>query len=156
MQLATTVIIQPHIQPAPANAAPDFIGGIDYSGQQGRFTRFSAHATNFIYGDADGYATLKEAIDAATWATVGASQSAAGIYELDGRFHARRLDNALTFASSGKSWQGVWRLEQYPADRDLLTGVIKGVTRVDALKAVVDGAQRIDVTNLAVADPAPR
>ena len=134
---------------SPAPAAPTFEGGIDFEGS-GRFTKFSAHATDFVYGDAAGYASLQEAIDAVTMLTVCAPQSAAGIFEQDGRFHARRLDNKLTFAT-GASWEGVWRLEQYPADRELLDGRVAGVTRADALKAVVDGIERHDVTALPVA-----
>jgi hypothetical protein len=142
--------------PRTPATAPSFSGGIDYAGTAGRFTRFSAHATDHVYGDAAGYATLQAAIDAATFETIGARQSAAGIFELDGRFHARRLDNELTFASSGQAWSGVWRLEQYPADLELLDGRIAGVTRSEALRAIVDGAQRIDVTALPVAPPTPR
>ena len=153
MQLAPitpTAVATPH-----AAKVPTFEGGIDYEGTDGRFTKFSAHATDFVYGDESGYGSLQEAIDAVTFATVGSRQAAAGIFELDGRFHARRLDNELTF-KNGASWSGVWRLEQYPADIELLDGSIKGVTRVEGLKAVVDGAQRIDVSDLAVAPPAPR
>lgn len=134
---------------APATAAPKFEGGIDFAGS-GRFTRFSAHATDFVYGDAAGYGTLQEAIDAVTMLTVGSRQSAAGIFEQDGLFHARRLDNKLTFAS-GATWEGVWRLEQYPADRELIDGSVTGVTRADALKAVVDGIERHDVSALPIA-----
>lgn len=129
--------------------APVFAGGIDFSGS-GRFTKFSAHATNFVYGDAAGYGSLQEAIDATTMLTVGARESAAGIFELDGRFHARRLDNKLTFAT-GATWEGVWRLEQFPADRELLDGRLAGVTRADSLKAIVDGIERHDVSALPVA-----
>lgn len=134
---------------APVAVAPAIEGGIDFAGT-GRFSKFSAHATNFVYGDEAGYGTLTEAIDAATMLTVGARQSAAGIFELDGRFHARRLDNKLTFAT-GATWEGVWRLEQYPADRELLDGRLTGVTRTEALKAVVDGVERFDVSALPVA-----
>jgi hypothetical protein len=133
----------------PAVDAPTIEGGIDFAGT-GRFTKFSAHATKFVYGDAAGYGTLQEAIDAVTMLTVGSRESAAGIFELDGRFHARRLDNKLTFAT-GATWEGVWRLEQYPADRELLDGRLTGVTRTDALKAVVDGMERHDVSALPVA-----
>ena len=133
----------------PAVDTPAFEGGIEFSGA-GRFTRFTAHATNFVYGDRAGYDSLQGAIDAATMLTVGARQSAAGIFELDGRFHARRLDNTLTFAT-GATWQGVWRLEQFPADRELLDGSLTGVTRTQALKAVVDGIERHDVSALPVA-----
>lgn len=129
---------------------PTFTGGIDFEGT-GRFTKFSAHATKHVYGDPAGYPSLQEAIDGVTFETVGARQAAAGIFELDGRFHARLLDNTVTFAN-GANWKGVWRLEQYPADRELLDGSAKGVTtRAEALRAVVDGAQRIDVTHLPVA-----
>lgn len=154
MQLGspTTSFVQAR---TPKADAPSFEGGIDYEGAKGRFTKFSAHATNFVYGDAAGYDTLQSAIDAVTFQTVGARQAAAGIFELDGRFHARRLDNVLTFAN-GNEWSGVWRLEQFPADLELLDGSIAGVTRVDGLKAIVDGAQRVDVTGLPVAEPTPR
>lgn len=150
MQLAatSTSFVQAR---TPKADVPSFQGGIDYEGTEGRFTKFSAHATDFVYGDAAGYGSLQEAIDAVTFETVGARQAAAGIFELDGRFHARRLDNSLTFAESGKSWKGVWRLEQFPADLEMLDGSIKGVTRVDSLKAIVDGAQRVDVSGLPVA-----
>lgn len=139
---------------APAEA-PSFEGGIDFAGS-GRFSRFSAHATAHVYGAVEGYATLQEAIDATTFATIGARQTAAGIFELDGRFHSRRLDNVLTFAN-GNEWTGAWRLEQYPADLELLDGRVTGtIARVDSLRAVVDGAQRHDVTHLDVAPPTPR
>jgi hypothetical protein len=154
MQLGTSTIAA---RPAEAGAAtpPAFDGGIDFTGTEGRFKQFSAHATGFVYGDAAGYESLQSAIDAVTFETIGARQAAAGIFELDGRFHARRLDNVLTF-SNGASWTGVWRLEQYPADLELLDGSTKGVTRTESLKAIVDGAQRIDVTGLTVAPPTPR
>ncbi|MCB0877989.1 MAG: hypothetical protein KDC46_03300 [Thermoleophilia bacterium] len=150
MQLAPATLAMRPTTPPASGEVPSFTGGIDYEGTKGRFTKFSAHATDFVYGDPKGYDTLDAAIDAATFATIGSRQAAAGIFELDGRFHARRLDNTLTF-KNGATWEGVWRLEQYPADRELLDGTIPGVTRADALKAVVDGAQRIDVTNLPVA-----
>ena len=133
----------------PAADTPKFEGGIDFVGT-GRFTKFSAHATAVVYGDAAGYGSLQEAIDAATMLTVGARESAAGIFELDGRFHARRLDNKLTFAN-GTTWEGVWRLEQFPADRELIDGRVAGVTRTQSLKAVVDGIERHDVGALPVA-----
>jgi hypothetical protein len=154
MQLAPTAIAATSAQP-PRVEVPTFSGGIDWQGTGGRFTRFSAHATGFVYGAREGYDTLQEAIDAVTMETIGARNAAAGIFELDGRFHARRLDNVLTFAN-GTDWTGVWRLEQFPADRELLNGRVKGVTRVDSLRAVVDGALRFDVKKLAVAEPAPR
>lgn len=144
--------VAPYAAPA---GAPTFAGGIDFEGR-GRFSRFSAHATTHVYGAAEGYATLQEAIDATTTETIGARQTAAGIFELDGRFHSRRLDNVLTFAN-GNQWTGAWRLEQFPADLELLDGRAEGtVTRVDSLRAVVDGAQRHDVTHLEVAPPTPR
>ena len=145
----------PKAAPAPERAAtpkaePSFTGGIDFVGS-GRFTKFSAHATDKVYGEAGGYASLQEAIDGVTFLTVGAREAAAGIFEQDGRFYARGLDNEVTF-SNGASWKGVWRLEQYPADLELLDGSAKGTTtRADALKAIVDGAQRIDVSHLPVA-----
>ena len=145
MQLASIATTSPV---APAQA-PTIEGGIDFSGS-GRFSKFSAHATSHVYGDAAGYGSLEEAMNAVTMLTVGAREAAAGIFEVDGRFHARRLDNKLTF-TNGASWEGVWRLEQYPADRELLDGSVDGVTRTDALKAVVDGMERHVVTNLPVA-----
>lgn len=150
----------PSMNAAPLAAAdpaptPTFEGGIDFAGSSPRYQRFSAHATNFVYGDPAGYETLQQAIDGVTFETVGARQAAAGIFELDGRYHARRLDNSLTFAN-GTAWKGVWRLEQFPADLELLDGRVAGVTRVDALKAIVDGGQRVDVTALAVAPPTAR
>jgi hypothetical protein len=154
MQLATMTTVATKKPTAPASPTPTFSGGIDFAGT-GRFTRFSAHATEHVYGAAEGYDTLQAAINVATMETIGARQSAAGIFELDGRFHARRLDNVLTFAN-GTDWAGVWRLEQFPADLELLDGRVKNVTRVDSLKAIVDGAQRIDVTKLTVAEPTPR
>lgn len=139
-------------QPAPA--APRFTGGIEFEGS-GRFTKFAASATRYVYGDQAGYDSLQQAIDAVTFLTVGARLPAAGIFERDGRFHARRLDNEVTFAS-GTSWKGFWKLEQFPADRELLDGSARGrTTRSEDLRAVVDGAQRIDVTHLPVAGSAP-
>ena len=136
--------------PSAARATvPAIEGGIDFAGS-GRFSKFSAHATAHVYGDAAGYGSLQEAIDAVTMLTVGARESAAGIFEVEGRFHARRLDNKLTF-SNGATWEGVWRLEQYPADRELLDGRLPGVTRTESLKAVVDGIERHDVSALPVA-----
>ncbi len=134
---------------APAQDVPKITGGIDFVGT-GRFKKFSAHATNFVYGDAAGYGTLQDAIDAVTMLTVGSRAGAAGIFEVDGRFHARRFNNKLTFAN-GTPWVGIWRLEQFPADRELLDGRLTGVTRADALRAVVDGAERHDVSALPVA-----
>jgi hypothetical protein len=135
---------------APTPAAPAITGGIEFSGT-GRFTKFSAHATDVVYGAAEGYETLQQAMDGVTFETVGARKAAAGIFELDGRFHARLLDNAVTFAS-GKQWKGFWKLEQFPADLELLDGRASGTTtRTPNLVAVVDGAQRIDVTKLPTA-----
>jgi hypothetical protein len=154
MQLSATAM--PTAMTPPTASVPTFVGGIDYEGTDGRFQRFSAHATGFVYGDQAGYETLQAAMDAATMATIGARQAAAGIYELDGRFHARRLDNVLTFAN-GTQWTGTWRLEQFPADLELLDGRTRGTTtRVESLRAIVDGAQRHDVSHLAVAQPTPR
>ncbi|MCW2928544.1 MAG: hypothetical protein JWM86_2512 [Thermoleophilia bacterium] len=136
--------------PAPKVDAPAFTGGIDFAGA-GRFKQFAAHATDVVYGPADGYAGLQEAIDAVTFLTIGARETAAGIFERDGRFHARKLDNAVTF-SSGATWKGAWRLEQFPADLELIDGSAKGTTtRAAELVAVVDGAQRHDVSTLPVA-----
>lgn len=146
MQLASFAVTTPATPATP----PVFEGGIDYAGKVGRFQRFSAHATKHVYGDAAGYASLQEAIDAVTMLTVGAREAAAGIFEADGRFHARRLDNKLTFAN-GKTWEGVWRLEQFPADRELLDGRLAGVTRAANLVAVVDGFERHDVSTLPIA-----
>ena len=149
MQLAPT-IASPAIAPAatPATgAAPAITGGIAFEGT-GRFTKFAARATETAYGAADGYATLQEAIDGVTFETVGARKAAAGIFELDGRFHARLLDNEVTFAS-GTTWKGFWRLEQFPADLQLLDGTAEGrTTRTTNLHAIVDGAQRVNVTHL--------
>lgn len=158
MQLAaipTATPASPVASAAAPGGAPTFQGGIDFEGS-GRFTRFSAHATTHVYGAVEGYATLQEAIDATTLATIGSRQTAAGVFELDGRFHSRRLDNVLTF-KNGAEWSGAWRLEQYPADLELLDGHVSGtIRRVEALRAVVDGAQRHDVAHLKVAPPTPR
>ncbi len=124
-------------------------GGIDYAGSGGRFSKFSAHATDEVVGADAGYDSLQQALDALTFETVGSRSTAVGVFELDGRFHGRRLDNELTFAS-GATWKGAWRLEQFPADLELLDGRVAGVTRSDALRAVVDGAQRVDVSALPV------
>ena len=135
---------------APTPAAPVITGGIEFAGT-GRFTKFSATATDVVYGATEGYETLQQAMDEVTFETVGARKAAAGIFELDGRFHARLLDNAVTF-SSGKEWKGFWKLEQFPADLELLNGSASGTTtRTPNLVAVVDGAQRIDVTKLPTA-----
>jgi hypothetical protein len=132
--------------PTPVDA-PVITGGIEFAGT-GRFTKFSAKATDVVYGAAEGYETLQQAIDEVTFETVGARKAAAGIFELDGRFHARLLDNKVTF-SSGKEWKGFWKLEQFPADLELLNGTATGTTtRTPNLVAVVDGAQRIDVSKL--------
>ena len=135
-----TTPFQPKAPVAPAAATsvatPTFTGGIDFVGT-GRFTKFSAHATNKVYGETGGYATLQEAIDGVTFLTVGSREAAAGIFEQDGRFYARGLDNDVTFAN-GATWKGVWRLEQFPADLELLDGSAKGTTtRADALKAIL-------------------
>lgn len=153
MQLASITAAPLAAAPAPkAGAVPAITGGIEFEGT-GRFTKFSAKATDVVYGAPEGYEDLKTAIDDVTFLTVGAREAAAGIFELDGRFHARRLDNEVTF-SSGKTWKGAWRLEQFPADNELLNGSAKGATtRAEALRAIVDGAQRIDVTHLPVAAP---
>ena len=131
-------------------ATPSFSGGIDYAGTGGRFTKFSAHATDVAYGDAGGYADLQSAIDAMRNETIGAKLTAAGVFEHDGRFYGRVLDNKLTFAT-GATWEGAWRLEQYPQDRELFDGSTKGTTRSEALRAIVDGAQLIDVSTVPVA-----
>jgi hypothetical protein len=148
MQLAATT--SPSAAAPKAPAVPAITGGIDFTGT-GRFTKFSAKATDVAYGAEGGYATLQEAMDEVTFETVGARKAAAGIFELDGRFHARLLDNSVTF-SSGKTWKGYWKLEQFPADLELLNGTASGTTtRSSNLVAVVDGAQRIDVTKLPTA-----
>lgn len=149
MQLAA--ITTPPSAAAPtAPAAPAITGGIEFTGE-GRFTKFSATATDVAYGPAEGYATLQEAMDEVTFETVGARKAAAGIFELEGRFHARLLDNKVTF-SSGKEWKGFWKLEQFPADLELLNGTATGTTtRSSNLLAVVDGAQRVDVSKLPTA-----
>ncbi len=134
---------------APPAAAPVLAGGIAFAGTHDRFSAFAATPRGGAYGKADGYETLPEAIDALTLLTVGAHQPAAGVYERDGRFHGRRLLNSVTF-NSGATWSGMWRLEQHPSDTTLLTAKA-GTTRSAALRAIVDGAQRIDVTHLPVA-----
>jgi hypothetical protein len=141
---------QMQLAPITRTTAPTFSGGIDFVGT-GRFTKFSAHATDVAYGEAAGYDSLPQAIDAVTFLTVGSRDTAAGIFEHDGRFFARRLDNDITFAN-GATWKGAWRLEQYPADHALLDGSAEGsTTRTADLRAVVDGAQRFDVTHLPTA-----
>lgn len=153
MQLASIIVplASAAVSAAPNPAsAPVISGGIEFEGD-GRFTKFAARATDHVYGAAEGYESLQQAIDEVTMLTVGARQAAAGIFELDGRFHARRLDNELTFAN-GATWKGLWRLEQFPADLELLDGSAEGrTTRAETLQAVVDGAQRVDVTHLPVA-----
>lgn len=148
MQLAA---INTPTAPAPKSpAAPAITGGIEFAGE-GRFTKFSAKATDVVYGAAEGYESLQQAIDEVTFETVGARKAAAGIFELEGRYHARLLDNAVTF-SSGKEWKGFWKLEQFPADLELLNGSATGTTTRSAnLLAVVDGAQRVDVSKLPTA-----
>lgn len=150
MQLAA-ITTPPALATAPKTpAVPAITGGLAFEGT-GRFTKFSATATDVAYGAAEGYASLQEAIDEVTFETVGARKAAAGIFELDGRFHARLLDNKVTF-SSGKEWKGFWKLEQFPTDLELLDGTATGTTtRSSNLLAIVDGAQRVDVSKLPVA-----
>jgi len=124
--------------------------GIKFTGEHPRFKAFAATATAQVYGDKEGYATLKDAVDAVTMLTAGVREPAAGVFEQDGRFHGRKLDNAVTFAT-GVEWKGFWRLEQHPGDRDLLAPGFAGTTRSEALRAVVDGGYRIDVTHLPIA-----
>ena len=142
-------------KPSPAApAAPTFTGGIQFTGT-GRFTAFAATASDVVYGDAAGYTSVQDAMDAITMLTIGARATAAGIFEHDGRFYGRRMDNAVTFAT-GATWKGAWRLEQYPADLELLNGTATGTTTRDAaLRAIVDGAQRIGVTHLPAAGAKP-
>lgn len=159
MQLAaiTTPAASAGATPTAAGAprGPRFSGGIDFTGS-GRFTAFSAKSTGGAYGEAAGYESLTQAIDALTMLTVGAHLPAAGIFERDGRFYGRAMHTALTFAN-GNEWEGPWRLEQHPADRELLDGTASGTTtRADALRAIVDGAHRIDVTHLPVGARKPR
>jgi hypothetical protein len=131
--------------------APRFAGGVTYEGE-GRFSRFHASTAGRSYGDVNGYASLNEAIDALTFLTVGAHLPAAGVFERRGRFYGREMKVDVVFASSGKPWSGGWKLEQFPADRAMLEGSLRGsLTRADALRAIVDGAQRIDVTKIPVA-----
>lgn len=155
MQLAPIATTPAPAPTAPATDAPTFSGGIDFAGGTGRFAKFAAHATTDAYGEAAGYGSLQQAVDALTLLTVGSKLPAAGVFERDGRFYGRRLDNAVTFAT-GATWSGSWRLEQYPADHEVLDGSVGGtVARAEALKAVVDGSQRIDVSHLPVAGAAP-
>lgn len=135
---------------AAAATGPDISGGVTFRGNNERFAAFTASATAGAYGAAGGYDTLQGAIDDLTWVTVGVRQPAAGVFELEGRFYGRQLDNEVTFAS-GKTWKGMWRLEQHPADGLLLREGAADTTRTDALRAVVDGAQRILVSHLPVA-----
>lgn len=153
MQLSPITPLTIH-QGATAPKSPGFTTGIVYSGE-GRFTNFVARPTPAAYGDAAGYGSLQEAIDALTFITVGSQQPAAGIFQRDDRFYARRMQNDLTFAS-GATWTGPWRLEQYPQDRELLDGSVVGATRNAALKAIVDGAQRFVITDLPVTGKATK
>jgi len=149
MQLAPIALHTPSV----IAAGPRFTGGIQYTGTSEKFSAFAARAKGGAYGDAEGYASLTQAIDALTLFTAGVHMPAAGVFERNGRFYGRQLENQVTFASSGASWTGMWRLEQHPSDAQLLTGTAPGeISRADALRAVVDGAQRIDVTHLPVAD----
>lgn len=121
-----------------ATPTPRFRAGIEHTGN-GLFERFNATPTSRVIGDRAGYGSLDAAMQAATMLTVGARIPAAGIFELDGRFHARQMKTDVKFAS-GAEWQGPWKLEQYPSDLDIFDGTVKGITtRSDALRAVVDG-----------------
>ena len=137
-----------------AATAPRFSGGITFTGSDSRFSSFSATAKGGAYGKAEGYDDLQAAIDDLTFVTVGVREPAAGIFERGGRFYGRQMQNDVTFAS-GKTWSGMWRLEQHPQDLALLDAA-KGTTRADALRAVVDGAQRVIVAHLPVAAKAPK
>ncbi|MCW2956866.1 MAG: hypothetical protein JWO69_1735 [Thermoleophilia bacterium] len=141
--------ISPNVVTAPSATVPRFIGGIAFAGT-GRYSSFEAKATSTVLGDAKGYESLQQAIDALTFVTVGAHVGAAGVFDRGGRFYGRELANSLTFAN-GTQWSGKWRLEQYPADGLLIGTKVPGeTTRAQALVAIVDGAQRIDVTHLPV------
>lgn len=131
--------------------APRFRGGIEFAGAGGKFAAFTARSTGGAYGNAAGYSRVSDAVRALTLLTIGVGQPAAGIFERDGRFYGRALESKMTF-STGKVYVSPWRLEQHPGDADLITGKIKGtVTRTDALRWIVDGAQRINVSKLPVA-----
>lgn len=158
MQIAAPIPAAPSHAPASVSAtagAPRFRGGIEFSGE-GRFTAFSAKSVGGAYGEAAGYGSLQQAINSLTLVTVGAHLPAAGVFEREGRFYGRRLQTTVTFAS-GATWSGPWRLEQHPADLELVNGSATGTTtRVDALRAIVDGAQSVEVGALPVAaKPAP-
>lgn len=118
----------------------------------GKFASFIATPKAGTVGDAAGYDTLDAAVLALTDLTVGSARTAAGIYEVDGRFIGRELATNVTFAS-GAAWSGPWRLEQYPSDRAMFDGSIAdGVTTrgTSALRAVVDGAQLLQLDELPV------
>ncbi|MCW2961119.1 MAG: hypothetical protein JWM25_546 [Thermoleophilia bacterium] len=140
----------------PNATVPRFTGGIQFTGT-GRYTAFAATATSVAAGAPEGYGSLQQAIDAITMETVGAHIGAAGIFERDGRFFGRELKNTLTFGDSGASWTGKWRLEQYPADaKELFGDKATGTTRVKSLQAIVDGAQRVDLSAVPIAVKTPK
>jgi hypothetical protein len=143
-------MIGPIAVAAPQAQPPAIAGGIRWQGTHPKFTAFAASATAKPYGAVEGYATLKDAINDLTMLTVGVRQPAAGIFELNGRFHGRMLDNEVTFAS-GKAWAGMWRLEQFPLDKAVLAPEL-GATRSDNLRFIVDGAVHFDPTALPVTD----
>lgn len=111
----------------------------------GKFASFTATPKGGTVGDAKGYDSLDAAVLALTDLTVGAARTAAGVYEVDGRFIGRELTTNVTF-QAGATWSGPWRLEQYPGDIEMFDGSIAdGVTTrgTSALRAVVDGAQHL-------------
>lgn len=137
------------LRPASALVEPSFYGGLSYRGT-GKVQEFTAVAEPGSYGNAAGYATLQQALDDLSNVTAGELLPAAGVFELSGRFYGRRMCSTVK-CDSGNLYHEPWKLEAHPRDRDLFDGTARGAAaRVDALKAVVDGALRIDLNHLAV------
>ena len=151
MQLhATSTTPAPTIAAAPAAAAPElptFGRALDYFGG-GRYATFSADPSSRPYGKAEGYGSLQDAIDALQEITVGAKHPAAGIFEADGRFHARALYVRADFDDQLGGLRGPWLLEEHPNDVPSLGDNGSGDFGVNpALKAIVDGAVVFDPAN---------
>jgi hypothetical protein len=140
------MIIQSVTATPSTTAAPVFLGRVTDSAAPA--TQHRLLATARVVGDLDGWASLADAIAAVSLLTAGPTRAGAGIFELDGRFHARSLQvlsRSLDPSGAFTPWTRhpmTW-LESRPSEVSYQPYCTTDEAR--SLRALVDGATIVRV-----------
>ena len=124
---------------------PKITGEVMRFAGSGYYSLGYVRSTGDVVGREGGYSSLEQAVSAAQSLTSGARRPAAGVFEIDGRFHTRSLSHWFKYDDQLGLEKGAWHFE---GNADPFNSQLYGVRRDDRLRALVDGETVVNATTI--------